>query len=234
MNSEIVDGLVEALHLLFAGSPIVNDIAVRSIYISGLATVLAVAWGIPLAMLISFKQFTGKNIVKGVFNIGLGLPAVTLGLVLYLLFSKSGPLSVFGLLYTPTGIIIGEAILVTPVMVSFSVSALEAVDPGIRELAKTLGASDMQASITILSEGVKGVTLAVAGSFNRAISELSVALMIGGNIKGLTRVLTTTIALETSRGETALSIAIAIILMLIVAVVNAAVYLVKRLWLGSK
>ncbi len=234
MNSEIVDGLVEALHLLFAGSSIVNDIAVRSIYISGLATVLAVAWGIPLAMLISFKQFTGKNIVKGVFNIGLGLPAVTLGLVLYLLFSKSGPLGVFALLYTPTGIIIGEAILVTPVMVSFSVSALEAVDPGIRELAKTLGASDMQASITILSEGVKGVTLAVAGSFNRAISELSVALMIGGNIKGLTRVLTTTIALETSRGETALSIAIAIILMLIVAVVNATVYLVKRLWLGSK
>lgn len=234
MNSEIVDGLVEALHLLFTGSPIVNDIAVRSIYISGLATVLAVAWGIPLAMLISFKQFTGKNIVKGVFNIGLGLPAVTLGLVLYLLFSKSGPLGVFGLLYTPTGIIIGEAILVTPVMVSFSVSALEAVDPGIRELAKTLGASDMQASIVVLSEGVKGVTLAVAGSFNRAISELSVALMIGGNIKGLTRVLTTTIALETSRGETALSIAIAIILMLIVAVVNAAVYLVKRLWLGSK
>ncbi len=231
MNSEIIDGLIEALRLIFSGSSIVNDIAIRSIYISGLATVLAVSWGIPLAMLISFREFTGKNVIKGVFNIGLGLPTVTLGLLLYLLFSRSGPLGIFGLLYSPSGIIMGQAILITPIMVSISVSALEAVNPDIRELAKTLGASDIQASVAALKEGVKGVSLAVAGSFNRAVSELGIALMIGGNIRGLTRVLTTTIALESSRGEVALSIAIAIILILTITGVNFAMYLVKRIWL---
>ncbi len=231
MNSEIIDGLTEALRLIFSGSSVVNDIALRSIFISGLATVLAVSWSIPLAMLISFRTFTGKNIVRGVFNIGLGLPTVTLGLLLYLLFSRSGPLGVFGLLYSPTGIIIGQAILVTPILVSFSVSALEAVNPDIRELAKTLGASDVQASIAALVEGAKGVSLAVVGGFNRAVSELGIALMIGGNIRGLTRVLTTTIALETSRGEVVLSIAIAVILMLTITGVNVAMHVVKRLWL---
>ncbi len=231
MNSEIIDGLTEALRLIFSGSSVVNDIALRSIFISGLATVLAVSWSIPLAMLISFRTFTGKNIVRGVFNIGLGLPTVALGLLLYLLFSRSGPLGVFGLLYSPTGIIIGQAILVTPILVSFSVSALEAVNPDIRELAKTLGASDVQASIAALIEGAKGVSLAVVGGFNRAVSELGIALMIGGNIRGLTRVLTTTIALETSRGEVVLSIAIAVILMLTITGVNVAMHIVKRLWL---
>jgi tungstate transport system permease protein len=231
MNSEIIDGLIEALRLIFSGSSIVNDIAIRSIYVSGLATLLAVSWGLPLAMLLSFRNFTGKNIIKGVFNIGLGLPTVTLGLLLYLLFSRSGPLGIFGLLYSPSGIIMGQAILVTPIMVSFSVSALEAVNPDIRELAKTLGASDIQASVAALVEGIRGVSLAVVGSFNRAISELGIALMIGGNIRGLTRVLTTTIALETSRGEIALSIAIAIILLFTITGVNFAMYLVKRIWL---
>jgi tungstate transport system permease protein len=219
---------------LASGDHVVTDVALRSIYVSGLATLLAITWGIPLAMVIGFREFPGKGLIKGVFNIGLGLPTVTLGLVLYLLFSRSGPLGVFGLLYDPSGIIIGQAILITPIMVSFSVSALEAVPQEIRDLAKTLGATSTQASFAAFIEGVKGVSLAVAGSFNRAVSELGIALMVGGNIRGLTRILTTTIALETARGEIVLSIAIAIVLILIVALVNTAMYIIRRLWVRSK
>jgi|TARA_B100000315_G_scaffold96484_1_gene88625 tungstate transport system permease protein len=229
--TEIVSSFLEALNLIFSGDSFVINIAIRSIYISGFATILALSWGIPISMLISFREFFGKNIIKWIFNISLGFPTVTLGLMLFLLFSRSGPLGIFGVLYTPTGIIIGQAILVTPILVSFSVSALEAVNPEIRNLAKTLGASDYQASIAVLIEGVKGVSLAIVGSFNRAVSELGIALMIGGNIRGFTRVLTTTIALETRRGEITQSIAIAIVLLFTIAGVNIAMSLIKRLWM---
>ena len=229
--TEIVLSFFEALNLIFSGDSFVIDIALRSIYISGFATILAMGFGIPIAMLISFREFFGKNIIKWIFNISLGFPTVALGLMLFLLFSRSGPLGVFGILYTPTGIIIGQSILVTPIMVSFSVSALESVNPEIRNLAKTLGASDFQASIAALIEGAKGVSLAIVGSFNRAVSELGIALMIGGNIRGFTRVLTTTIALETRRGEITQSIAIAIVLLFTIAGVNVIMSLIKRLWL---
>jgi tungstate transport system permease protein len=231
MELSIYNDILEALHMIFFSGGIVWDIAFRSVFISGLATILSVSWGIPISILISFKNFAGKNLIKGIFNIGLGFPTVTLGLILYLLFSRTGPLGSLGLLYNPSGIIIGQAILITPIMISYSVSALEAVNPNIRELAKTLGASEIQASIAALIEGIKGVSLAIAGSFNRAISELGIALMLGGNILGLTRVFTTTIALETSRGEIILSLAMAIILLVIIAGINLAMYLIKHLWL---
>ena len=179
-------------------------------------------------MLVSLKEFKGKRILKGVFNALLGVPTVGLGLILYLLLSKSGPLGVFRLLYTPVAIILGQAILITPIMVSFSVSAIEGVGMEIRDLARTLGASESEVSFTVLREALQGVLLAVIASFNRAIAELGIALMLGGNIAGLTRVLTTSIALETARGNFELSIALTIVLLLIVFTLNFAVNLLKR------
>ena len=184
MVSELLDGLVQAVKLIVTGDPTVLKITVRSIFVSGMATLLAASWGAPLGIFMGLKQFPGKAIVKGFFNALLGIPTVALGLILYLLFSRAGPLGIFHLLYTPYVIIIGQSILITPLIVSFITTAIEAVDPEIADLAKTLGASETQASVAVLKEGLNGVFLALVASFNRAIAELGVALMLGGNIRG--------------------------------------------------
>jgi tungstate transport system permease protein len=144
------------------------------------------------------------------------VPTVALGLYLYLLLSRSGPVGYFHLLYTPTAIIIGQCILVTPIVVSFATSALESVDPDVRTLARTLGASGVQTDALVLREAFWGVVLAIMAAFNRAFAELGIAMMLGGNILNYTRLLTTAIALETAKGEIALSIALSIILLSIV------------------
>jgi tungstate transport system permease protein len=173
-------------------------------------------------------------VVKGFFNTMMGMPTVSLALILYLIFSKAGPLGFLHLLYTPLAIILGQAVLITPITVSFVTNTVESVDPEIRDLAKTLGASEAQASLAVLRESTRGVLLAIIASFNRAISELGVALMLGGNIRGVTRVLTTSIALETTRGELALGLALTIILLSIVFVSNTLVNLIQRRGTGSK
>ena len=227
MTSVIVEGLWKALHLISATDPALVEITLRSLAVSGLATILACLWSIPLGILIGLKEFRGRGLLRGLFNSLMGLPTVTLGLILYLLISRAGPLGALRLLYTPWAIVIGQSTLITPILVSFVASALEAVDPEVRRLALTLGASEARADLTVLEESLGRVLLAVTAGFNRSIAELGVALMLGGNIRGVTRVLTTAIALETSRGELALSIALAIVFMVIVAGVNLMVSLAK-------
>lgn len=228
MVFEMVDGARKALELIVSGDPMVMEITLRSVYVSGLATVLASSWSLPLGVAIALKNFRGKRPVKGLFNTLLGMPTVALGLLLYLTLSRSGPLGFLQLLYSPMAIALGQAILVTPIIVSFTVSAIESVDLEIRNLARTLGASELQAALAVLGEAVGGVALAVTASFNRAIAELGVALMVGGNIRGVTRVLTTTIALETARGEVVLGIALTIVLLLVVFSLSLAVNLAGR------
>ncbi|MCP8316673.1 MAG: ABC transporter permease [archaeon] len=228
MVSEIVEGLIEALRLIFSGDPTVVEITTRSILISGTATFLSALWGTPIGMILGLKKFRGKIVLKSLFNALLGIPTVALGLILYLFFSRSGPLGFLQILYTPFGIIIGQAILITPITVSFITSAIESVDPEIRDLARTLGASETRAFTAVLGESSSGFLLAIIASFNRAIAELGIALMIGGNIRGITRVLTTTIALETTRGEVVLAIALAIILLTIVSIVSLSINLIQR------
>jgi tungstate transport system permease protein len=206
------------------------EITVRSVAVSGSATLLAGLWGIPLGIFIGLKKFYGRSLAKGFFNAMLGMPTVSLGLILYLLFSRAGSLGFLHLLYTPFAVLLGQSILITPIIVSFVASAIESVDPEIRDLAKTLGASETQASITVLSESMSGVLLAVIASFNRAISELGVALMLGGNLRNLTRVMTTAISLETARGELDLGISLTVILLSIVFVLNFLTNLVQRRW----
>jgi tungstate transport system permease protein len=167
-------------------------------------------------------------VIKGIFNAFIGVPTVALGLYLYLLLSRAGPLGYFHLLYTPSAIIIGQCVLVTPIIVSFTTSALEAVDPDVTTLTKTLGASRLQSVLVVLREGLWGVILAILAAFNRAFAELGIALMLGGNIRNFTRVLTTAIALQTAMGEFALSIALSIILMGIVISLSIIVNLARR------
>jgi len=228
MGSEIVEGLVRAIELIISGDRAVTDATFRSLHLSGTATLLAILWSIPLGMFIGSRDLPGKRLISGFFNAMLGIPTVGLGLILYLFISRSGPLGALQMLYRPSAIILGQALLITPVMVSFTASALGEVDPEIKQLAKTLGATDSQASLAIFREALPSVILAVVASFNRAIAELGVALMLGGNISGLTRVLTTSIALETTRGNFETAIALTIILLLIVSALSLVTNLLKR------
>jgi tungstate transport system permease protein len=228
LASIILDGFVKAFALILSGDLTLVDITLRSLAISGLATIAASLWSIPLGALIGLGRFRGRVLIRGVFNALLGVPTVTLGLVLYLLISKSGPLGFLRLLYTPAAIILGQAILITPIIVSFVANTLEAVDPDVRSLALTLGSTDTGAALAVLNESLEGVLLSVTAGFNRALAELGVALMVGGNIRGVTRVLTTYIALETGRGEIALGIALTVMLLSIVGFVNLSMNLVQR------
>lgn len=228
MANEIIDGLLKALQLIFSGDPTVIEISIRSILVSASATMLSALWGLPIATILGLRKFRLRFLAKGFFNALLGIPTVALGLVLYLFFSNSGPIGFLRLLYSPTAMIIGQAILITPITISFVAGAIESADPEIKQLAKTLGATETEATIAVLKESIDGIILAITASFNRAIAELGVVLMIGGNIVGLTNVLTTTIALETNKGNIELSIALAIILLLIVSIVSISVNLLQR------
>lgn len=210
------------------GDPEVTSITLLSLQVSVFGTVLACLWSLPLAMTLGLRHFRGRRSVKGLFNALIGVPTVALGLVLYMLLSRSGPLGALGLLYSPLGISLGQAVLITPIVVTFGASALESVDPDLRDLARTLGASEMQTSMAILREASFNVLLSVVAAFNRAFAELGIAMMVGGNIRYVTRVLTTSIALETARGEIAFSLALAIILVSIVYGVSLTLNLLRK------
>ncbi len=225
---DIIGGIGKALQLILTGDPTLYGIVYRSLLFSGVAIVLATLWGTPIAMLLGLKDFRGKTLVKTFFNSLIGIPTVVLGLVLYLIFSRGGPLGGLGLLYTPGAIILGEAVLVTPILISIMTTAIEAVDPEIMNLAKTLGASESQASIAVLKEALNGVLLSNIASFNRAVAELGVALLVGGNIAGLTDVLTTAISRYTARGELDLAIALGIMLMIIVFLINMVIITARK------
>lgn len=225
---EFVEGSKEAVRLIASGDPEVLNISLRSIYISGTATALSALWCFPIGVALGLSDFVGKHFLKGLFNALLGVPTVALGLVLYLLFSSSGPYGSLNLFLNPLGVSVGQAVLITPIIISFIANAVEAVDPNIRKLAKTLGASEAEASFAVLKESTSSVILAIVAGFNRAIAELGVVLMIGQNLRGRTRVLTTTIALETTRGNVALSIGMTLILLAIVLTISLLTNLIQR------
>lgn len=204
------------------------DIVIRSLLISGTALLLSLLWSIPIALRLGLGKFRGRGTLISFFNAMLGIPTVALGLILYLILSRGGPLGVFGLLYTPTAIIIGQAILITPIIVSLLTSAIEAVAPEIMDLARTLGASERQASVAVLGEARKGSILAGVAAFNRAVAELGIALMLGGNIAGWTRVMSTEIQRATATGEMLLSIQLATVLLVIVFALTFLMNLLRR------
>ena len=229
--ADILGDTIQALQLILSGDPGVFEIVSRSLFFSGTAIILAILWGTPLAMLIAMKEFKGKTVIKTILNTLIGLPTVVLGLILFLIFSRGGPLGFLGLLYTPAAIMIGQAILVTPMLISIGVSSIESVEPDIMSLANTLGASESQAQIAVLKEAVNGVILSDIASFNRAIGELGVVLLVGGNIAGVgnrTDVLTTAISRATQINEIGFAIALGILLILIVFTINILVVVLKN------
>jgi len=214
--TNILDGITKAFELIFSGDPRVYEVTFRSLLVSGTAILIAALWSIPIALFLGTRNYRGKLFIKGFFTAMIGLPTVGLGLILFLIFSKAGPLGFLHLLYTPT-----------PLIVILTTRAIEDVDQEIKNLAKTLGASEAESSIAVLREASGGVFLAGIASFNRAVAELGVAQLVGGNIAGLTEVLTTGIALETARGNLELSIAWTIILLAVVFGITLATLIIE-------
>jgi len=224
----ILQGIIQAIQLIISGDSEVYRITGLSLFVSISGTLLSCVWSIPISAFLALRNVPGKRTIKGIFAALIGIPTVALGLSLYLLLSRTGPLGYFQLMYTPYAIILGQCILVTPIIVSFTTSALESVDPDVRTLARTLGASGFQTDALVLREARWGVVLAVIAAFNRAFAELGVAMMLGGNIRDVTRVLTTAIALQTAMGDIPLSIALSIILLSIVMTLSIIVSLARK------
>jgi len=217
---EIWNGLLKAIELIATLDPQVVEITSRSFLISLSSAFLASIICIPLGGLIEFRQFRGKGALINLIHTLYSLPTVTVGLFVFLLISRSGPLGGLGLLFTPYGMILGQAILVCPIMIGLTITALAEVNPLIKDTARSLGANEIQIIATVIREARAAVMAAVLLGFGRALSEVGVAMMIGGNIRGYTRVLTTSIALETSMGNLELSIALGIILISISLLIN--------------
>jgi len=218
--SELWQGLVKAIELIVTLDPEVMEIAGRSLAISVTATLLATIICLPLGSLIHFNRFVGKRTLVNLIQTFYSIPTVVVGLLVFLLFSRAGPLGGLNLLFTPTVMVIGQMVLVTPVLLGLTISALSGVDKAITETARSLGASELQTVTLVLREARFAVIAAVLLAFGRAISEVGLALMVGGNIKGFTRVFTTAISLETSKGDIELAIALGIILIFIALIIN--------------
>ncbi|MEM0051127.1 MAG: ABC transporter permease [Sulfolobales archaeon] len=202
----------------------------RSIYVSGTATLLASVWSLPTSYVLTLKRRVG--VVEAVIESLVGIPTVLLGLLLYILLSSSGPLAPLGikLLYTPQAIILGESILVTPLMISTSYRVLKNSVVMYSELALSLGASKTQVMTLVIKESLPGVVASIIMSFSRALGELGIAMMVGGNISGYTRVMTTAIALGVVRGEFEEAIALGLVLMAIMVVISVTLKLINKVY----
>ena len=218
--TEIWQAFIKAIEFVVSLDPEVMEIVGRSLRISVTSVLLASLICLPLSSLIHFHRFPGKRILVNLIQTFFSLPTVAIGLFVFVLFSRAGALGGLNLMFTPVVMVLGQMILVTPILLGLTISALSGVDKAILDTATSLGASGFQTAIVALREARYAVLAAVIMGFGRAISEVGIALMIGGNIRGFTRVITTAISLETSKGDLELSIALGIILISIALVIN--------------
>ena len=228
------ESLVEAFRLLVAWDRELVAITWNSISFALASTFIAALIGIPLGVLIAFRDFPGKRAVVSAAHTLMGLPTVVAGLLVFGFLSRSGPLGFLGLLFTPTAVIIGQAILALPILVSLVYSGLTRLDTELPETLLTLGASRMQRTIKIIAEGRIAVASAVLTGFGRVVGEVGTAMMLGGNIRWYTRTITTAIALETQKGAFALSVALGVVLIVVAFGVNFGLNYLIRFRPGSR
>jgi tungstate transport system permease protein len=216
----ILGGIKEALKLILSLDTDVFSTVFLSLRVSTTAILFSSLIGIPLGFAIGSGEFRSKKVLITIFNTLLALPTVVVGLLVYSFISRQGPLGPLGLLFTPNAMVIGQFILATPIIVALTISATQAVDTRVRLTAMTLGAGPLRTALTVLSEARFALMAAVIAGFGRVIAEVGCALMIGGNIKGYTRIMTTAIALETSKGEFGFGLALGFILLTVAFSVN--------------
>lgn len=226
--NEFSETLISSINLIFVGDEFLLEIIFLSLKISLTALVIACLIGLSIASFLTVKNFFGKKIILLFFNSLMGLPPVLVGLILYILFSQSGPLGSLNLLYTPYIMILAQIILILPIIVSLGNQILEDVYIEYHELFKMLNVSNQQIIKTILWDSRYMLTTCILAGLGRAMSEVGAIIIVGGNILHLTRVMTTTIALETSKGNLELAIALGIILIIISFLINITVGFVEN------
>ncbi len=217
-----------ALWMIGDLSPDVVDAVGTSLSVSAGATVFAAFFGVPLGLTMGLAEFPLKRFAITVLNTLMALPTVVVGLLVYGFLSRQGPLGVLGLLFTPTAIVIGGTLLAAPIVANYALAAVRGADPRILPTALTLGAGRMRAVCALIGEIRFGILAAVIAGFGRVISEVGVAMMLGGNIRGYTRTMTTAIALETSKGEFAFGMALGIVLLSVALLVNLFLHFLQQ------
>jgi len=204
----------------------VIQVTLLSLYVSGCATILGSAIGIPLGAVIGLKEFGGKGLLKTITYTMYGFPPVVAGLAIYYLFSRAGPFGSFGILFTPTAMILAETLLVIPLTTGITITSVAEVDRSIKETVKSLGTTPRQSVLTVMREAWVGLVMAAMIGFGRCIAEVGAAYMVGGNIQGETRVLTTAIMLETRMGRFDYALGLGIVL---IAVAMAVFFFLRLL-----
>ena len=208
-----LDSFFSALLLLWSLDPELVEIVSVSHKVSSSSTAIASVVGIPAGFLIAFREFAGKRLLITILNTLLALPTVVVGLFVYAFISRRGILGVLDLLYTQKAMIIGQVILIIPIITVFTISAISRIDERYRQTAMTLGANALQTAWVIIREARFGIVAAVIAAFGRVIAEVGISMMLGGNAKGFTRNMTTAMALEYDKGEFVLSVALGIVLL---------------------
>jgi len=225
---DLWQGLVKAIQLVITFDSEVVAVAGRSLWISATSSSISALICLFLGSLIHFNRFWGKRVLINIIQTFFSVPTVAVGLFVFVLFSRAGPLGGLDLMFTPAVMIIGQGLLIIPVMLGFIISALSGVDKALVDTTISLGANRFQMAITILREARFAVLAALIMGFSRAISEVGLSIMVGGNIRGYTRTITTAISLETSKGELELSIALGIILIFVALVINLILNIIQQ------
>ena len=216
----VLEGILKAFHLLITFDPEVMGITLLSIQVSGTATLISLLIGISTGTLVALSQFPGRRIVVSLINTGMGLPPVVVGLFVTIFLWRNGPLGFLEILYTPAAMIIAQAIIASPIVMGITLAAIQALPKNLRLQILALGATRLQMVWILVKEAKLPLLAGVMAGFGGVISEVGASIMVGGNIKGYSRVLTTATVMETSRGNFDIAIALGIILLLLAYLIN--------------
>lgn len=226
---DIVRGLVRAVHLICTADPAVLEIIWLTLFVTGLALAISTVIGVPTgAALGLWSRIRVRGLITVLLYTGMGLPPVVVGLAVYLVLSRSGPLGSLGWLFTPRAMVLAQVVIALPVVAGLTMTAVQSVEPGLRLQVRALGATRWQELAAVLAEARIGVMAAIVAAFGSIISEVGAVMLVGGNIEGQTRVLTTAIVLNTRMGEFDLALALGIILLLLAFLANAILFCLQQ------
>jgi tungstate transport system permease protein len=224
----ILAGLAESVRLLITGDPDVVDITLRTMQVSGISTLISVVIGIPFGTYLALTKFFGRGFIVSFVNFAMGLPPVVVGLIAWLLLTRNGPLGALGLLYSPTAMILAQAVIASPIVAGFTLAAVQSMNPKLGLQILSFGSNRCQYILLLLWESRLGILAAIIAGFGRVIAEVGASMMVGGNVRGYTRVLTTATVLEVSKGQFELATALGIILLLLTFPITAALSYIQQ------
>jgi len=225
---DVPEGLRQAIGLLAGGDPEIYGIILRTLLISGTATLLAMLLGVPLGYLLARTRFAGRTLLLGLVNTGMGMPPVVVGLVVWLLLTRSGPLGFLGLVYTAQAMIIAQFLIATPLVIGVTAAAIQALPAQLPDLLASLGAGRVRTLWLLSREARLGLVAAVMAGFGAIVSEVGASMTVGGNLRGSTRVLTTAIVTETGRGNLSVALALGLLLLTLAFGVNLLLTLIQQ------